>query len=146
MLKNMLPEGWALPHQKVWNRKTRPKHMQKCIWLGQASEAGENYVATEQGVLKVRTVRRLQPNTKQSLRNTVGHATTIVRKETSYTRRWTTDVTDDIIAEPATKLQRATSPPRLPSTSASKSRPLPDSPWLHHQPDDNIHRHHLDKH
>ena len=36
--------------------------MQKCIWLGKVSETGENYVATESDVQKVRTVRRLQPD------------------------------------------------------------------------------------
>ena len=35
--------------------------------LGKVSETGENYVATEQGVLKVRTVRRLQPDFKYDL-------------------------------------------------------------------------------
>ena len=39
-----------------------------------------------------------------------------------------TNATDDIVAEPATKQQRTTPPPRLPSTSTSSSRPLPDSP------------------
>ena len=39
-----------------------------------------------------------------------------------------TNATDDIVAEPATKQQRATPPPRLPSTSTSSSRPLPDTP------------------
>ena len=39
----------------------------KCIWLGKVSEAGENYVATESGVQKVRTVRRLQPDFKYDL-------------------------------------------------------------------------------
>ena len=91
--------------------------MQKCIWLGTVSETGENYVATETGVQKVRTARRLQltrlqlrpratePGFRHTLgattkhlqpviRNTVGHATTIVRKETSYTRLWTTDERD----------------------------------------------------
>ena len=37
---------------------------QKCIWLGKVSETGESYVATEQGVLKARTVKRLQPDFK----------------------------------------------------------------------------------
>ena len=41
--------------------------MQKCIWLGKVSETGENYVATESGVQKVRTVRRLQPHFKYDL-------------------------------------------------------------------------------
>ena len=41
--------------------------MQKCIWLGKVSETGENYVATESGVQKVRTVRRLQPDFKSDL-------------------------------------------------------------------------------
>ena len=91
--------------------------MQTCIWLGKVSETGENYVATETGVQKVRTVRRLQPDfiqirprtTKQSFRhtlgamtehlqpvicNTVGHATTIVREETIYARLRTTNERD----------------------------------------------------
>ena len=38
-----------------------------------------------------------------------------------------TNVTDDIVAEPAAKQQR-TIPPRLPSTLTSSSRPLLDSP------------------
>ena len=41
--------------------------MQNCIWLGKISETSENYVATEQGVTKVRTVRRLQPDFKYDL-------------------------------------------------------------------------------
>ena len=41
--------------------------MQKCIWLGKVSETGENYVATESGVQKARTVRRLQPDFKYDL-------------------------------------------------------------------------------
>ena len=41
--------------------------MQKCIWLGKVSETGENYVATESGVQKVRKVRRLQPDFKCDL-------------------------------------------------------------------------------
>ena len=126
--------------------------MQKCIWLGKVSETGENYVATETGVQKVRTVRRLQVTrlqlrpraTKQSFRhtlgattkhlqpvicNTVGHATTSSEKrQATQDIGQQTNVTDDIVAEPATKQQRATPPPRLPSTSTSSLRPLPDSP------------------
>ena len=87
--------------------------MQKCTWLGKVSETGENYVATEQGVL--RTVRRLQPafkcdlallnkvsgtpwaprwNLQPVIRNTVGLATPSVRTERIYTRRWTTSERD----------------------------------------------------
>ena len=118
--------------------------MQKCIWLGKVSETGENYVATESGVQKVRTVRRLQPDFKYDLAlfNKVSGAPWAPRRNTynpSFaTHCWMrnyqqdfgqqTNATDDIVAEPATKQQRATPPPRLPSTSTSSSRPLPDSP------------------
>ena len=85
--------------------------MQKCIWLGKVSETGENFVATEAGVQKVRTVRRLQPDFKYDLallntmgtttehlqpvvRNTVGHATTTVREEKAHARFRTTDERD----------------------------------------------------
>ena len=125
--------------------------MQKCIWLGKVSETGENYVATESGVQKVRTVRRLQPDFKYDLallnkvsgtpwaprRNTYNpsFATLLdTQLQPSEKRRSTqdfgqqTNATDDIVAEPATKQQRSTPPPRLPSTSTSSSRPLPDSP------------------
>ena len=125
--------------------------MQKCIWLGQVSETGENYVATESGVQKVRTVRRLQPDFKYDLallnkvsgtpwaprRNTYNpsFATLLdTQLQPSEKRRSTqdfgqqTNATGDIVAEPATKQQRTTPPPRLPSTSTSSSRPLPDSP------------------
>ena len=125
--------------------------MQKCIWLGKVSETGENYVATESGVQKVRTVRRLQPDFKHDLAllNKVSGAPRAPRRNTynpsfatlldtqlqpSEKRRSTqdfgqqTNATDDIVAEPATKQKRTTPPPRLPSTSTSSSRPLPDSP------------------
>ena len=52
----MPPQHKSLPKAEL--------RMQKCIWLGKVSETGENYVATEQGVTKVRTVRRLQPDLK----------------------------------------------------------------------------------
>ena len=122
--------------------------MQKCIWLGKVSETGENYVATEQGVLKARTVRRLQPDFKYDLAllNKVSGTpwaprgniynpsfatlldTQLHPKQTTQDAGQQTNVADDIVAEPATKQQRTTSPPQLPSTSASTSRPLPDSP------------------
>ena len=128
--------------------------MQKCIWLGKVSETGENYVATAQGVLKARTVRRLQPDFKYDLAllNKVSgtpwaprgniynpsFATLLdTQLQSSEQKRRTTqepeqqtNVADDTdtVVEPATKQQRATSPPRLPSTSTSTSRPLPDSP------------------
>ena len=71
------------------------------------------------------TTEHLQP----IVRNTVGYATTTVRERKAHARFRTTDErTDDIVVEPATKQQRATPPPRLPSTSTSSSRPLPDSP------------------
>ena len=100
--------------------------MQKCIWLAKVSETGENYVATESGVQKVRTVRRLQPDFKYDLAllNKVSGTPWAPRRNT-YTP---SNATDDIVAEPATKQQRTTPPPRLPSTSTSSSRPLPDSP------------------
>ena len=86
--------------------------MQKCIWLGKVSETGQNYVATESGVQKVRTVRRLQPDFRHDLallnkvsgtpwaprrntfRNTVGYATTTVREKKVHSRFWTTDECD----------------------------------------------------
>ena len=86
--------------------------MQKCIWLGKVSEPGDYYVATESGVLKVRTVRRLQPDFKYELallskvtgapsehlqpvvRNTVGYATTTVREKKVHARFRTTDERD----------------------------------------------------
>ena len=124
---------------------------QKCIWLGKISETGENYVATESGIQKVRTVRRLQPDFKYDLallnkvcgtpwaprRNTYNpsFATLLdTQLQPSEKRRSTqdfrpqTNAMDDIVAEPATKQQCTTPPPRLPSTSTSSSRPLPDSP------------------
>ena len=97
-----------LPPQHKKLRKADLR-MQKCIWLGEVSETGENYVATETGVQKVRTVRRLQPDfncdlvltlgaTTEHLQpvicNTVGHATTIVREETIYARLRTTNERD----------------------------------------------------
>ena len=115
--------------------------MQKCIWLGKVSETGENYVATESGVQKVRTVQRLQPDFKYDLAllNKVSGApwaprrnTTTHRSQHCWTRNYNrqrkegprkisdnrrTRRTDNIVAEPATKQQRATPPPRLPSTS-----------------------------
>ena len=122
--------------------------MQTCIWLGKVSETGENYVATEAGVQKV---RRLQPDFKYDLallnkvsgtpwaprRNTYNpsFATLLDRRLQSSEKRRSrqdfgqqTNVTDDIIVQPATKQQRTIPPPRLPSTSTSSSRPLPDSP------------------
>ena len=100
--------------------------MQKCIWLGKVSETGKNYVATESGVQKVRTVRRLQPDFKYDLvllnkvsgtpwaprRNTYNpsFATLLdTQLQPSEKRRSTqdfgqqTNATDDIVAEPATK-------------------------------------------
>ena len=55
----MPPQHKSLPKAEL--------RMQKCIWLGKVSETGENYVATEQGVTKVRTVRRLQPDFQYDL-------------------------------------------------------------------------------
>ena len=125
--------------------------MQTCIWLGKVSETGENYVATKAGIQKVRTVRRLQPDFKYDLallnkasgtpwaprRNAYNpsFATLLdTQLQPSEKRRSTqdfgqqTNVTDNIVVEPATKRQRTTPPPRLPSTSTSSSRPLPGSP------------------
>ena len=106
--------------------------VQKCVWLGKASETGENYVATETGVQKVQTVRRLQPDFKYDLAllNKVSGAPWAPRRNTynpsfatlldtqlqsSEKRRASqdigqqTNVTDDIVAaERATKQQRAT--------------------------------------
>ena len=134
-------------HKKLQKADLR---MQKCIWLGKVSETGENYVATESGVQKGRTMRRLQPNFKYvALLNKVSGTLWAPRRNTynpsfatlldtqlqqSEKRRSTqdfgqqTNATDDIVAEPATKQQRTAPPPRLPSTSTSSSRPLPDSP------------------
>ena len=68
------------------------------------------------------TTEHLQP----IVRNTVGHASEKRRPTQDFGQQ--TNATDDIVAEPATKQQRTTPPPRLPSTSTSSSRPLPDSP------------------
>ena len=153
-----------LPRQ----HKKLPKadlRMQKCIWLGSFSETGENNVATETGVQKVRTVWR-QPDFKYDLvlLNKVSGTPWAPRRSTcnpsfatlldtqlqsSEKRRSTqdfgqqTNVTDDIVVEPATKQQRTTPPPR---------RRVHDhyriAVWLLHQPDGNSHhyQHHLDKH
>ena len=51
-------------HKKLPKAELR---MQKCIWLEKVSETGENDVATESGVQKVRTARRLQPDFKYDL-------------------------------------------------------------------------------
>ena len=59
----MPPQHKSLPKAEL--------RMQKCIWLGKVSETGENYVATEQGVTKVRTVRKLQPDFKYALLNKI---------------------------------------------------------------------------
>ena len=127
----------CLPPQ---HKKLPKADLQKCMWLGKVSKTEENYVATEQGVLKARTVRRLQPDFKYDLaflskvfgtpwaprRNTYNpsFATLLdTQLQSSEKKRSTqdagqqTNVTDDIVTEPATKQQRTTSPLRLPPTS-----------------------------
>ena len=65
------------------------------------------------------TTEHLQP----VIRNTVGHTTPIARKETIYTRRWTTDVRDGRHRHGTCNDSTARY-----VTSTSSSRPLPDSP------------------
>ena len=155
-LRTPLGKKLRASNLRIWQNTTLPsttaqetsESTQKCIWLGKVSETGENYVATKQGVLKARTVRRLQPDFKNDLAllNKVSGTpwapkgsiynpsfatlldTQIQQKQPTQDAGQQTNIADDIVAEPATKQQRTTSPPRLPSTSTSTSRPLPDSP------------------
>ena len=149
--------GETLLHLPPQHKKL-PKadlRMQKCIWLGKVSETGENYVAPETGVQKVRTVRRLQPDFKydHALLNKVSTTPGAPRRNTynpsfatlldtqlqsSEKRRATqdfgqqTNVTDDIFHRHRRQVHDHY---RL-------------APWPLHQPDGNIHhyQHHLDKH
>ena len=64
--------NWPVSTTAQRNRCGAPQlRMQKCIWLGKVSETGETTSqqnATEQGVLKARTVRQLQPDFNLTLR------------------------------------------------------------------------------
>ena len=145
--------------------------MQKCIWLGKVSETGQNYVATESGVQKVRTVRRLLPDFKYDLAmlNKVSGAPWAPRRKT-YNPSFATLL--DTQLQPSDKegprkisdnrRTRRTTSLRNPKQNNNALHHLHDFRlhrrqvhdhyrivlWLLHQPDDNIHhyQHHLDKH
>ena len=134
-------------HYFTFHHRTR--NFRKPIYVCRNAYGSErNYVATEQGVLKARTVRRLQPDFKYDLAllNKVSGTpwapkgsiynpsfatlldTQIQQKQPTQDAAQQTNIADGIVAEPATKQQRTTAPPRLPSTSTSTSRLLPDGP------------------
>ena len=144
----MPPQHKSLPKAEL--------RMQKCIWLVKVSETGENYVATEQGVAEVRTVRRLQPGFKHDLallnkitgtpwsprRNTYDPKfmtlleTTALRPPSQSPRPpqrdagQQTHAEDDVPQPPPSKQARTTAGPVLPSTrptTESSSSQLPDS-------------------
>ena len=144
----MPPQHKSLPEAEL--------RMQKRIWLGKVSETGENYVATEQGVTKVRTVRRLQPDFKYdlALRNkttgtpwsprritydpkfTTLMETTALRPPSQSPRPpqrdagQQTNAEDDVPQPPPSKQARTTAPFLLSTrpTTGSSSSQLPDSP------------------
>ena len=148
--------------------------MQKCIWLGKVSETGENYVATESGVQKVRTVNsaetttglQIRPRTiEQSfrhtvgtttehlqpiVRNTVGCATTTVREKKVHARFRTTNERYGR-HRCGTRNKNNNAPHHLHDFRQHRRQVHDDYRivrCLLHQPDDNIHhyQHHLDKH
>ena len=122
-------------HKKLSKADLR---MQKCIWLGKVSETGENYsrngIRRTEGTNSAETTTGLQIRPRRNTCNPSFATLLDAQLPPSEKRRSTqdfgqqTNATDDIVAEPATKQQRTTPPPRLPSTSTSSSRPLPDSP------------------
>ena len=145
---------------------------QKCIWLGQVSETGENHVATESGVQKARTVRRLQPDFKYDLAllNKVSGTPWAPRRSTynpSFATLLDTQLYNRQRKEGPRKISdnkqtlRMTSL-RNPQQNNNALHHLHDFRlhrrqvhdhyrivlWLLHQPGDNIHhyQHHLDKH
>ena len=133
-------------HKKLPKADVR---MQKCIWLGKVSETGENYVATESGVQKVRTVRRLQPDFKYDLA-LLNKVSGTPQKEEGPRK-----ISDNKRALRTTSLrnpQQNNNAPHHLHDFRQHRRQVHDHyrivRWLLHQPDDNIHhsQHHLDKH
>ena len=146
--------------------------MQKCIWLGKVSETGENYVATESGVQKVRTVRRLQPDFKYDLAllNKVSGAPWAPRRNTynpsclqhCWIRNYNRQRKEGPRKISDNKRTLRTTSLRNPQQNNNALHHLHDFRphrrqvhdhyrivlWLLHQLDDNIHhyQHHLDKH
>ena len=156
-------------HKKLPNADLQ---MQKCIWLGKVSETGENFVATESGVQKVRTVRRLQPDFKYDLallnkvsgtpwaprRNTYNpsFATLLDTQLQPLEKRGPRKISDNKRTLRTTSLrnpqQNNNALHHLHDFRPHRRQVLHDRYrtvlWLLHQPDDNIHhyQHHLDKH
>ena len=130
--------------------KATPR-MQKCIWPGKVSETGENYGAKTRRLKARNSTTTTTTHFKYhlALLNKVSSTPWAPRSNTynlsfamlletqlqssEKTRDeppktlGNTPTSADEVAEPATTQQRATSPPRLPSTLTSTSRPLPDS-------------------
>ena len=113
--------------------------MQKCAWLGEKFPKPEKTTSQRNQAFKydLALLNKVSGTPRAPRRNTYNpsFATLLdTQLQPSEKRRSTqdcgqqTNATDDIVAEPATKQQRTTPPPRLPSTSTSSSRPLPDSP------------------